>query len=81
MPMADDSGDEAVTSASHSPATERLFRYWAHGPGAAKIRWAESGEFDRCRRHLGKYVHEPHELAGLCANLRHRAIGRWPGED
>lgn len=65
----------------HPGDTERLMRYWSHGEGAAKIGWGVPGDFDRCRAHLGKYVHDPHELAGLCANLHHRAIGVWPGEE
>ena len=53
-------------------------RYWAHGPGAAKIQWGVDGDFDRCRAQLGKYV-SPKILPGLCANLHHRATGAWPG--
>lgn len=26
-------------------ATERLMRYWAEGPGAAKIQWGVPGDF------------------------------------
>jgi hypothetical protein len=59
-------------------ATERLMTYWAEGEGAAKIRWGVPGDFDRCRAELGKYV-GPGVLAGLCANLHHRATGGWPG--
>ena len=59
--------------------TERLMRYWAEGPGAAKINWGVGGDFDRCRAELGKYVQDPHTLDGLCANLHHRATGGWPG--
>ena len=36
-----------VTPADHAN-TERLMRYWAEGEGAAKIRWGEAGDFDRC---------------------------------
>jgi hypothetical protein len=60
-------------------ATERLMAYWAEGAGAAKIGWDTPGDFDRCRAELGKYVPDPRELAGLCANLHHRATGGWPG--
>jgi len=58
--------------------TERLMRYWAEGPGAAKIRWGVAGDFDRCRLHLGKYV-SPGQLDGLCSNLHQRATGARPG--
>jgi hypothetical protein len=57
--------------------TERLMRYWAHGVGAAKIRWGVPGDFDRCLSHLTKYF--PQDAKGLCANLHHRATGAWPG--
>jgi HK97 family phage prohead protease len=56
--------------------TERLMRYWAEGEGAAKIRWGEDGDFDRCVMHLGKYVADP---KGLCSNLHVRATGARPG--
>jgi len=59
--------------------TERLMRYWAEGPGAAKLQWGVPGDFERCRVELGKYVHDPKMLDGLCANLHHRATGGWPG--
>jgi HK97 family phage prohead protease len=55
--------------------TERLHEYWVHGEGAAKIRWGEGGDYDRCVRHLSKYVRDAH---GLCANLHHAALGIWP---
>jgi hypothetical protein len=59
--------------------TQRLMRYWAEGKGAAKIQWGVPGDFDRCRVELGKYVHDPGTLNGLCANLHKRATGGWPG--
>lgn len=37
-------------------ATERLKRYWTVGPGGAKIRWGQGGDFNRCVRHLTKYL-------------------------
>lgn len=58
--------------------TQRLRHYWTRGEGAAKIRWGEPGDFNRCRMHLGKYVN-PAFLAGTCANLHKVAIGIWPG--
>lgn len=60
--------------------TERLMRYWAEGEGAAKIRWGEPNDFYRCVDHLSKYV-GPDQVAGLCANLHHRALGVWPGRE
>ena len=59
--------------------TKRITSYWVDGRGAAKIRWGQPNDFNRCRRHLAKYVKNPDWLAGLCANLHHRALGVWPG--
>ena len=58
--------------------TERLMRYWAEGAGAIKIRWGQPGDFSRCQRELGKYVHGD-QLDGLCSNLHKRATGFRPG--
>lgn len=60
--------------------TKRITSYWVDGRGAAKIRWGQGGDFNRCRRQLAKYVKNPDWLAGLCANLHHRALGIWPGQ-
>jgi HK97 family phage prohead protease len=57
--------------------TERLHQYWVHGEGAAKIRWGEGGDYDRCVRHLGKYLKDPH---GYCADAHHAATGMWPAQ-
>lgn len=48
---------------------QRLRTYWERGAGAAKIRWGTGGDFNRCVRHLRKYVRDP---KGYCA-LRHIA--------
>lgn len=69
----------SVGEATHPGATEKLMEYWAHGKGAAKIRWGVPGDFDRCVKHLRKYF--PQDPKGLCANLHHRAIGMWPGQE
>ncbi|MGW4720473.1 hypothetical protein [Nocardia sp. NPDC004260] len=53
----------------------RLREYWVHGEGAVKIKWGAPGDFDRCVRHLGKYVKDP---KGLCAEYHHEALGIWP---
>jgi len=65
---------------THPRDTERLRRYWVRGKGAAKIRWGQPGDFNRCRKQLGKYV-EPRFLAGTCANLHKEAIKLWPGQE
>lgn len=63
---------------NHSASLERLISYWAHGKGAPKIGWGTSGDFNRCRAELGKYV-PPNELAGFCARLHKVATGASPG--
>jgi len=65
----------AVTSPAGARGTERLHRYWVHGEGAAKIRWGEPGDFDRCVMHLGKFIRDP---KGYCAEAHHSALGIWP---
>lgn len=64
--------------AKNPGATARLMAYWAHGEGAAKIRWGTPGDYDRCLSELGKYV-SPAYVHGLCANLHHEATGAFPG--
>jgi len=63
---------------NQGPNTQRLMEYWAHGEGAAKIRWGVPGDFDRCVTHLAKYV-PPTMVKGLCSNLHVRATGARPG--
>jgi hypothetical protein len=63
---------------NQGPNTQRLMEYWAHGEGAAKIRWGVPGDFNRCVDHLSKYV-PPTIVKGLCANLHRRATGFNPG--
>lgn len=65
---------------THPKPTKRITSYWVDGRGAAKIRWGQGGDFNRCRKQLAKYVKNPDWLAGLCANLHHRALGVWPGQ-
>jgi 8-oxo-dGTP pyrophosphatase MutT (NUDIX family) len=73
----------AVTAAGASPPPHTfmppvLVKYWSAGAGAAKIRWGVGGDFNRCRRHLAKYL-RPGQIAGACANLHKIATGTWPG--
>lgn len=90
----DEGGPVLLTAAAFAPgthdgpgwitnprATARIRRYWTHGKGAAKIRWGEPGDFNRCRKQLVKYVQNPDWLAGLCANMHKEAIGVWPGQE
>ena len=63
---------------SDAENTERLMRYWAEGPGAAKIGWGTKDDFYRCEAELGKYV-SAEVVKGLCSNLHQRATGFRPG--
>lgn len=55
----------------------KLRNYWVHGEGALKIRWGTDGDFDRCVKHLGKYVADP---KGLCNTYHQAALGAPPGK-
>lgn len=77
---------ETGGTARHPVATERLMEYWAHGEGAAKIRWGVPGDFDRCVRNIqeaitkdGRAPLPDHMVKGLCSNLHQRATGARPG--
>lgn len=65
--------------AAHPQDTERLNRYWTEGSGAARIRWGEAGDFDRCRIEMAKVGVPAKMISGHCANLHKRATGAWPG--
>jgi hypothetical protein len=56
-----------------------LKRYWLAGKGALKIRWGMPGDFMRCVHNLRKYF--PKDPKGLCANLHHDALAKWPGRE
>lgn len=62
-----------------SRLTGPLRDYWVRGEGAARIRWGQPGDFNRCVRLLAE--HYPTNPEGLCANLHHEALGKWPGEE
>jgi hypothetical protein len=77
--IADASQSLSDRAKGHLEGAERLKQYWTSNPRAvAKIRWGVPGDFDRCRRAVGKYL-PAHEVDGYCANLHHRATGFWPG--
>lgn len=57
---------------------DKLREYWVHGEGAAKIRWGQPGDFNRCVTHLGKYVGNPQ---GLCNTYHQEALGVPPGQE
>lgn len=63
-----------------------LKNYWAHGEGAAKIRWGTDGDFDRCIRLIqqavvknGRKPLPDRVIKGLCSNLHREATGKNPG--
>lgn len=66
----------ALVEAAADPTGERLKVYWTEGEGAAKIRWGEAGDFNRCVMHLAKYVADP---KGYCSDMHQRATGFRPG--
>lgn len=52
--------------------------YWTKGKGAAKIKWGTPGDFNRCVRHLSKYLVDPQ---GYCNVLHRLALGVAPGQE
>ena len=69
--------ERAAGMVTNPEGTERLHQYWVHGEGAAKIRWGEPNDFDRCVLHLGKYIADP---KGYCNLAHHAATGMWPAQ-
>ncbi|MBO0813550.1 MAG: HK97 family phage prohead protease [Actinobacteria bacterium] len=67
----------AAGEVTNPSGTEKLHEYWVHGEGAAKIAWGTPGDFDRCVRHLEKYIRDP---KGYCAKAHHDALGIWPAQ-
>jgi HK97 family phage prohead protease len=67
----------AAGQVTNPGGTERLHQYWVHGEGAAKIRWGEHGDFDRCVAELGKYIRDPQ---GYCNLAHHAATGMYPAQ-
>lgn len=51
--------------------------YWTKGKGAGKIKWGTDNDFNRCVRHLRKYVDDP---KGLCNTYHQAAVGAPPGK-
>jgi HK97 family phage prohead protease len=67
--------ERAGGAVTNPGGTERLHEYWVHGEGAAKIAWGSPGDFDRCVRHLGKFIKDP---KGYCNLAHHAALGIYP---
>jgi hypothetical protein len=79
-PVSEMDDDELMGLLAASRVPENLAEYWTTGEGAAKIAWGTPGDFNRCRANLAQYV-PPGQLSGMCANLHHRALGKWPGQE
>lgn len=67
---------KAVTPKDFASA-ERLRKYWTVGPGGAKIRWGQGGDFNRCVRHLTKYLGP--RAKGYCQLRHHDVLGYYTG--
>jgi hypothetical protein len=68
-----------AVATGHEGDAEQLHHYWTRGEGLAK--WAKSPHpFRALRRHLAKYIHDPHELDATTAQWHHDALGFWPGK-
>ena len=62
-------------------ATEKLRQYWERGAGAAKIRWGEPGDFDRCVKQLMQHADmSKNNAEGYCYNRHKGALGYSPQE-
>ena len=66
-----------MADSNPSDTGAKLKAYWVSGPGAVKIKWRTPGDFDRCVRHLRKYVRDPE---GYCNVLHQLAVGAPPGK-
>jgi hypothetical protein len=62
----------------HSNMPKQLLAYWTSGKGAVLLHWGTPGDFDACRRIVGKYV-PAGMVDGMCANIHRHATGGWPG--
>jgi HK97 family phage prohead protease len=57
----------------------QLADWWERGAGAARIRWGDGGDFDRCVRLAAGEAHmDPERAKGFCAERHHAALGIWP---
>jgi HK97 family phage prohead protease len=57
----------------------QLANWWEHGEGAAKIRWGQGGDFDRCVRLAVDEAHmDPERAKGFCAERHYDVLGIYP---
>ena len=59
----------------------QLVRYWTKGEGAARIRWGQPHDFDRCVRELRSEGVDEKYLKGECNKLHRIALGVAPGQE
>lgn len=59
---------------------EVLEDYWLGPKGSARVGgWGNKGSYDACVRELTKEGVPARMVHGECANLYHKATGKWPG--
>lgn len=59
----------------------QLKEWWEHGEGAAKIRWGQPGDFDRCVRLAVEHAEmSPDKAKGFCNERHHAATGMYPAQ-
>jgi len=67
---------------AHKGNEATLIDYWTHGEGGQAIGWGSPGDFDRCVAEVTDKAHgKVPDVKGYCANLHHRALGKWPGQE
>ncbi|MDI3315873.1 MAG: hypothetical protein QJR12_16835 [Mycobacterium sp.] len=62
---------------------EEALNHWATetAAGEAHFAWGTPGDFDRCVAFHERKGLSPEVAKGHCANLHHRALGVWPGQE
>lgn len=66
----------------HQGDAAKLREYWAHGKGAAQIRWGTHGAHARCHRLLMEHAGFTADQAwGYCNEVGHEVTGKWAAED
>lgn len=63
----------AISGLQDHPEGRKLWDYWVHGEGSAKIGWGAPADYARCLVELGKYT--PNGAHGLCAEMHIAATG------
>jgi hypothetical protein len=69
----------AVSGLQDHPQGRKLWDYWVHGEGAAKIGWGAPDDYARAVAELSKYV-PPGQVHGLAAEMHIAATGMTTSE-